>query len=105
MRGTVSAPRPLTLAALTKLRRERDMCAPKSRSMMRLDYALMIGRCPRRGALIIIAMDTLELLVAAALALVSVGALFQLLEGWLEIPHLADLPTDIGQPPKVSVVV
>lgn len=50
-------------------------------------------------------MDLVRLLVAASLAIVAVLALLRLGWAWLDMPKLADLPTSIARPPKVSVVV
>lgn len=50
-------------------------------------------------------MDTLRFVVAAAIALVAVGALLQLAWGYLDLPSLNDVPGVGRDAPRVSIVV
>ena len=50
-------------------------------------------------------MDVLRVLLSAGLALVAVGALLQLVWGWLDMPALGDVPPIRSAAPKVSVIV
>src|SRR5262245_28792423 len=108
IKGTVSAPMPLTLAALTKLRRERYMGLSVRGPLRRFNMHRTASAVHHETAIYhYVRMDALRLIVAAAVALAALGALVQLVWGWLDIPSLADVPMSPGwtRRPRVSVIV